>query len=83
MAISPQRLERITRAWRRLRSRYHYSDRSPGFLRMNICGWRLVFIDTRKHIAVYSDRAHGWKVGPFLFRANNPGCPTPPATSSR
>jgi hypothetical protein len=48
--------------------KYHW--REPGFFRVNVCGWRFVAIDTSRHPAMYSDRANGWRVGPFLFRVS-------------
>lgn len=49
---------------------YQYRWRAPGFLRMNVCGWRFMFIDRRKCHPCYSDRAHGWNFGPFIFRVH-------------
>lgn len=50
------------------RAKYHY--RCAGFFRMNVAGWRLVLIDTRRHRAVYSDRAHGICLGKFIVRVS-------------
>lgn len=54
--------------WNHLARSVKYHHREPGFFRMCFCGWRLVAIDTRKHRACYTDRTHGWKIGPLIFR---------------
>ncbi len=52
--------------------RLEYSARGPGFLRMNVCGWRFVLVDTARHRPCYSDRIHCLHLGRFLVRVHRP-----------